>query len=182
MHTIQRKVVIYTTLRIVGYLLLWKYSCFIFGTENSNIFSLPTIHMNIQWDMEGWKWSPNPPARPLNSRISKESRPKSRLFSHSPKKRLTWKGWSETPEVIALVIENPWILNVYCLPSKDRRRGTSGHDFWKLHVIRCGRTIVPTNMAHYILKLCAWESKGYSTARSETVWSDTALPISPSRK
>ena len=40
MHTIQRKVVIYTTLRIVGYLLLWKYSCFIFGTENSctNVF------------------------------------------------------------------------------------------------------------------------------------------------
>ena len=37
MHTIQRKVVIYTTLRIVGYLLLWKYSCFIFGTENSNL-------------------------------------------------------------------------------------------------------------------------------------------------
>ena len=35
MHTIQRKVVIYTTLRIVGYLLLWKYSCFIFGTENN---------------------------------------------------------------------------------------------------------------------------------------------------
>ena len=35
MHTIQRKVVIYTTLGIVGYLLLWKYSCFISGTENS---------------------------------------------------------------------------------------------------------------------------------------------------
>ena len=34
MYTIQRKVVIYTTLRIVGYLLVWKYSCFIFGTEN----------------------------------------------------------------------------------------------------------------------------------------------------
>ena len=37
MHTIQRKVVIYTTLGIVGYL-LWKYSCFISGTEKTIVF------------------------------------------------------------------------------------------------------------------------------------------------
>ena len=35
MHTIQRKAVIYITLRVVGYLLLWKYSCSISGTQNS---------------------------------------------------------------------------------------------------------------------------------------------------
>ena len=34
MHTTRRMVVIYTTLGIVGYLLIWKYSCFISGTEN----------------------------------------------------------------------------------------------------------------------------------------------------
>ena len=34
MHTIQRQAVMYTTLRIVGYLLFWKCSCFISGTEN----------------------------------------------------------------------------------------------------------------------------------------------------
>ena len=44
MHTIQRKAVIYTTLGIVGYLLLWEYSCFISGTENNiEITSKPFI-------------------------------------------------------------------------------------------------------------------------------------------
>ena len=59
-HTIQRKAVIYTTLRIVGYLLLWKYSCFISGTENSKIFSLPTIHMNITMRYGRVKMVPRP--------------------------------------------------------------------------------------------------------------------------
>ena len=58
MHTIQRKVVIYTTLRIVGYLLLWKYSCFIFGTENRALltilkrymlFRAAYIHTSLKW-------------------------------------------------------------------------------------------------------------------------------------
>ena len=26
---------------------------------DSNIFALPTVHMNIQWDLEGRKWSPS---------------------------------------------------------------------------------------------------------------------------
>ena len=38
MHTIERMVVIYTTQGIMGYLLLWKYSCFISGTENRSTF------------------------------------------------------------------------------------------------------------------------------------------------
>ena len=37
MHTIGRMVVMYTMLGIVGYLLLWKYSCFISSTENNAI-------------------------------------------------------------------------------------------------------------------------------------------------
>jgi len=47
MHTIQRKVVIHTTLRIVGYLLLWKYSRFIFGTENRKIIGRLTSRNNF---------------------------------------------------------------------------------------------------------------------------------------
>ena len=39
MHTIGRMVVIYTTPGIVGYLLLWNYSCFISGTENNSNLS-----------------------------------------------------------------------------------------------------------------------------------------------
>ena len=39
MHTIGRMVVIYTTPGIVGYLLLWKYSCFTSGTENNSNLS-----------------------------------------------------------------------------------------------------------------------------------------------
>ena len=35
MHTIGRMLIIYTTLGTVGHLLLWKYYCFIFGTENN---------------------------------------------------------------------------------------------------------------------------------------------------
>ena len=39
MHTIGRMVSIYTTPGIVGYLFLWKYSCFISGTENNSNLS-----------------------------------------------------------------------------------------------------------------------------------------------
>ena len=37
MHTVGRMVVLYTMLGIVGYLLSWKYSCFISSTENNPI-------------------------------------------------------------------------------------------------------------------------------------------------
>ena len=129
-HTIQRKAVIYTTLRIVGYLLLWRYSCFISGTENSKIFSLPTIHMNITMRYGRVKMVP----RPTSSTAKTVKYPKKTGLKvhYSPilqRKRSMWKSWSETLEVIALVIENARIFNVNCLSSKDRRRRTSGHNF-----------------------------------------------------